>query len=190
MGEVFFTADTHFGHKAMIERRWRPQYSSVAEMDADLIERWNATVRLGDVVWHLGDFALGGQAHFLPIVAQLHGTIHLIAGNHDHVWAGNRQAHKHRPAWLAAGFASIQDFARRRIAGQNVMLSHFPYSGDHVEGEERGAQYRLRDEGLPLLHGHVHTEWSLNGRQINVGVDVNDFRPVPLGTIETIVGQL
>ncbi len=99
MSEVFFTADTHFGHRMLVEKGHRPQYSTVAEMDADLIERWNATVRPGDVVWHLGDFGLGGMVYFLPIVAKLHGTIHLIAGNHDHVWAGNRQAHKHQRHW-------------------------------------------------------------------------------------------
>jgi calcineurin-like phosphoesterase family protein len=186
MAQVHFTADTHFGHVAMIERGWRPQYASVPEMNADLIERWNAAVRPGDVVWHLGDFAMGRISDALPIVGQLHGTVHLIAGNHDPAWSGNRDGYKRHAAWLAAGFATIQSFGRQRIEGGSVMLSHFPYVGDHTE-DERFSQYRLPDLGLPLLHGHVHGKWKRNGRQINVGVDVRDYQPVPLDEIRAEV---
>lgn len=186
MAQVFFTADTHFGHRAMVEKGWRPQYSSVEAMDADLIERWNTTVRPGDTVWHLGDFGMGGAASFLPIVQKLHGTIHLVTGNHDAPWPGNRQAYRHQPVWLAAGFASVQAFARRRIEGQQVLLSHFPYEGDHVE-EDRAEQYRLRDLGLPLLHGHVHSAWQVRGRQVNVGVDVWGFAPVAVERLVEVI---
>jgi calcineurin-like phosphoesterase family protein len=187
--ELFFTADTHFGHRAMIENGWRPQFSTVEEMDEALIERWNLMVGPRDTVWHLGDFGMGGQAKFLPLVPKLHGTIHLITGNHDNPWPGGRQSFKFQSAWLAAGFASVQAYARRNIGGQQVMLSHFPYAGDHV-GEDRAAQYRLRDLGLPLLHGHVHSEWKTRGRQINVGVDVWDFTPLHLSSVETLVKRV
>jgi calcineurin-like phosphoesterase family protein len=50
------------------------------------------------------------------------------------------------------------------------MLSHFPYKGDHKPGD-RYPEWRLRDEGLPLLHGHVHSAFLISGRQYNVGVD-------------------
>jgi calcineurin-like phosphoesterase family protein/diadenosine tetraphosphate (Ap4A) HIT family hydrolase len=182
VADVWFTSDTHFGHRAMIDRGWRPQYASVADMNADLIDRWNTSVRPADTVWHLGDWGLGPAAEHLAILARLHGTIHLVTGNHDKPWPGNRDAHKHQAAWIRAGFASVQAFARRRIAGQQVLLSHFPYEGDHT-GQDRADQYRLRDLGLPLLHGHVHDEWRIRGRQLNVGVDVHDFRPVHLDEV-------
>ena len=54
-----------------------------------------------------------------------------------------------------------------------MLLSHFPYRGDHYE-DDRYEAYRLRDEGLPLLCGHVHHEWKFSGNQRNVGVDVNE----------------
>lgn len=188
MSNVFFTADTHFSHKAMTERAWRPQYTTVADMNDDLIARWNATVGPKDVVWHLGDWGLGGFAQHLPIVSMLHGTIHLITGNHDKCWPALRDSHTWQKAYLDAGFASVQAYARRRVLGQSVMLHHFPYTGggDHTD-EDRFEKYRLPDDGDWLLHGHVHGAFRQRQRQINVGVDVRDFRPVALDTVETIM---
>lgn len=185
-GGVWFTADTHFGHRSMVEKGWRPQYASVADMDADLIEGWNSTVRPTDIVWHLGDFGMGSPDAYLPLVQKLHGTIHLIAGNHDPVWPAHRDSHKRQSTWLAAGFGSVQSFARRRFNGKPVLLSHFPYQGDHTEGD-RYQGYRLHDTGLSLLHGHVHSAWKQHGRQVNVGVDVWGMRPVALDVVGALL---
>lgn len=67
-------------------------------------------------------------------------------------------------------------------------MEAFPYSGDHTE-EDRFEKYRPIDEGLWLLHGHVHCAWSVNGRQINVGVDVRDFTPISILEIKKIILQ-
>lgn len=63
-------------------------------------------------------------------------------------------------------------------------MSHLPYhnSGDHTPGN-RYNEYRLPNEGLPLLCGHVHDAWKFQGNQFNVGVDVNDFKPVSANTV-------
>ncbi len=53
---IFFTSDTHFGHKDIIDYYKRP-YASVEEMDAALEKNWNETVKPNDKVYHLGDFA-------------------------------------------------------------------------------------------------------------------------------------
>ena len=190
MSDVWFTSDTHFGHRMLIERGYRP-FSTVQDMDEALATAWNEIVKPDDVVWHVGDWSMGGPGWFgraagVGWVSQLHGHVHLITGNHDKPWPGNRDAHKHQAAWLAAGFKTIQAFARRRINGQQVLLSHFPYEGDHTD-DDRATQFRLPDLGLPLLHGHVHEAWKVRGRQINVGVDVWDFRPVHLDTIATLL---
>lgn len=185
-GGIWFTADTHFGHKAMARtgKGWRP-FDTLAEHDEHLIQQWNASVRPGDQVWHLGDVGMGHEQSTLACVARLNGTKHLIAGNHDPVWSGHRQSHRHQRAWMSL-FESVQTFARRRIGkGENFLLSHFPYSGDHVS-EDRFAEFRLRDTGLWLLHGHVHDEWAVRGRQVNVGVDVRCWRPVSLDEVVSI----
>lgn len=187
---VFFTADTHFSHRSMVERKWRPQYSTVAEMDEDLIARWNETVGPKDVVWHLGDWALGNPVQHLTLVNRLHGRKHLVTGNHDKCWPAFRDAHAWQQAFLEAGFASVQAFARRRVLGKSVLLNHFPYEVDDRH-QDLFSEYRPVDTGLWLLHGHVHTEWRVRGRQINVGVDApgNDFRPVSLEQITAIIEE-
>ena len=179
---VWFTSDTHFDHDKVAGLRG---FASPAEHDEYVVEQWNATVRPGDQVWHLGDVGMGRLLRFADRLRQLNGEIHLVTGNHDEPWPGLRQSHKHQRAWLEH-FASIQAYARRKVAGQNVLLCHFPYTGDHTD-EDRATQYRLPDEGLFLIHGHVHDLWRLNGRQFNVGVDVNDMRPVHLDTIAAVV---
>lgn len=186
---VWFTADTHFRHRNLIAKGHREGFDTIEDHDQALIERWNDRVRRDDTVWHLGDFAMGPARDFLPIVAQLHGTIHLVTGNHDAPWPANRDSAKHQRVWLDAGFASVQAFARRKVAARDVLLSHFPYEGDH-KPEDRASQYRLRDEGLPLIHGHVHCLWWARNRQLNVGVDVNDFQPVPLALVEDWVSEV
>ena len=50
---VFFTADTHFGDHRTINIQKRP-FANVMEMDAALIERWNAVVGPDDVVEPVG----------------------------------------------------------------------------------------------------------------------------------------
>lgn len=80
--ERFITADTHFGHSNIIGYCNRP-FSDVKEMDGALIQNWNSVVGKGDVVYHLGDFAMGKKDFITNIVSRLNGEIHLIKGNHD-----------------------------------------------------------------------------------------------------------
>ena len=54
MANVFFIADTHFGHANVIKFCARP-FASVEEMDETLIENWNAKVKGCDTVFVLGD---------------------------------------------------------------------------------------------------------------------------------------
>ncbi len=183
---VWFTADTHFGHRKVAELR---NFPDLDEHDSYIIESWNDVVKPNDTVWHLGDVGMNPK-HFFPFLHWLNGTIHLVAGNHDQVWPGHRDAHKHQQLWLTK-FASVQAFARRNINGRQVLLSHFPYSGDHYPVERYG-EYRLHDEGKWLLHGHVHDLWKVNGRQINVGLDRWDLAPVSLEDVhaQIIVSEM
>ncbi len=186
MSEVWFTADSHFGHRALVENGWRSGYANVAEMDEDLIKRWNAVVDKRDTVWHLGDWGLGSPMHHLQIVKRLNGIKHLVPGNHDKCWPARREAYQWQGKFLEAGFSTVQAFARRKILGQTVMMSHFPYIGDHVD-TDRFSEFRPVNTGDWLLHGHVHREWRVRGRMINVGVDVNEFQPISLPEIEEIM---
>lgn len=58
-----------------------------------------------------------------------------------------------------------------------AMFSHFPYDGDS-HGEDRYGDLRPERSEMPLIHGHIHGERKIAGNQYNVGVDVNEFKPV------------
>lgn len=193
---VWFTSDQHFGHGRLLE--FSPArgaaFPTVGEMNARLVQNWNAVVQPDDTVWVLGDVDMHGKNATLALVEQLVGTKILISGNHDACWAGVRDGWKNRDLYLAAGFAAVMDFAvttlpplRPQAPATRVLLSHFPYAGDSHD-EDRYSQFRLRDEGIPLLHGHAHEAFRARRTRkgtwgINVGVDWWDYAPVSAVTL-------
>ena len=52
-------------------------------MNETIISNWNNTVGQDDIVFHLGDFCLGGSAEWTRMLDRLNGRIYLIMGNHD-----------------------------------------------------------------------------------------------------------
>ena len=80
--KVFFTSDTHFYHGNIIRFCNRP-FKDVETMNETIISNWNNTVGQDDIVFHLGDFCLGGSAEWTRILNRLNGRIYLIMGNHD-----------------------------------------------------------------------------------------------------------
>jgi len=183
----FFTADLHLGHRNIIEYCARP-FGDVEEMNAALIERWNAAVSPQDEVFVLGDFALGQLSQTLPLVAGLRGRKVLLAGNHDRCWSGHKKGvEAGTRLYLDAGFDEIrQGVVPLNVGGMAVRACHFPYRGDSL-GRDRYLDHRPVDEGSWLLHGHVHEKWKVRDRMINVGVDVWDYTPVPEHVIADLI---
>lgn len=187
MGTLWVSSDTHCGHKTrMPDFRG---FDSIEEHDDVIQQRWNKKVKKNDTVIHFGDVGCGCKdTYTLDWVRRLNGEIHLIAGNHDSVWPGHRDAHKHQRKWLEV-FASVQAYGRRRIARQNILMAHLPYVGDHTP-EVRYPEFRLPNTGMLLLHGHVHDKWLTNGNQINVGLDVWGLQPVLFDDVISLAKQL
>lgn len=179
---TYFTSDLHLGHRFVAGLRG---FDSADEHDEAIVKRWKHHVTDGDDVWVLGDLAASSPDAALEIIGSLPGRKHLISGNHDKVHPMHRDAHKHQRKYLEV-FESVQPFARRKIGEHYVLLSHFPYSTDR--DEPRYVQYRLRDEGMYLLHGHTHSsEVVTSAREFHVGVDAWDLYPVSLETIHAIM---
>lgn len=159
--------------------------------DEVLAANWDGVVGKNDVVWVLGDLCLSGTAvtnNALDWVKSRPGRKHLISGNHDNCFPGtNRDFAKWMPRYLEV-FETVQPFARKKIAGKNVLMSHFPYSGDHTV-TERFTQWRLPDMGEWLLHGHTHTAEKIRGKMIHVGVDAHNFTPVSMEKIFRMVSS-
>ena len=80
--KVFFTSDTHLYHGNIIRFCNRP-FKDVDMMNETIISNWNNTVGQDDIVFHLGDFCLGGSAEWTKMLDRLNGRIYLIMGNHD-----------------------------------------------------------------------------------------------------------
>jgi calcineurin-like phosphoesterase family protein len=78
---IYFTADTHFSHDAIIRFCDRP-FRDAQAMDDALVANWNRRVGPDDTVFHLGDFCWR-KGDGLSLLAQLRGRKHLILGNHD-----------------------------------------------------------------------------------------------------------
>jgi calcineurin-like phosphoesterase family protein len=174
MPRRFFTSDTHLGHALMMQTRG---FASIEEHNAAVISRWNKEVRPEDTVFLLGDAVMGRRRDTLPLFYQMNGTKHLISGNHDDCWPGHANAWTHAAEYLRV-FASVQPFMRLSINGQLVLLSHFPYAVDRSE-DPRFTQYRLKDEGAWLLHGHTHSSLRrTSAREIHVGMDAWELVPV------------
>lgn len=180
---IWFTSDPHYHHKKVIGFCGRP-FATVEEMNEALIERWNECVRPEDTVYVLGDFCFGGAGKQSEILKRLNGYKILIKGNHD------ERAHK----MLKYGFDEVHYEMLTHIPGLGkVRLSHYPYGPTNIfwrllfwwKGWDlRHLDWRPKDTGDVLLHGHVHTVWKVKGRQINVGVDCWDYRPVSVDTIK------
>jgi calcineurin-like phosphoesterase family protein len=158
---AFFTSDTHFGH-AGARALYRRPFASVAEMDAAMLARWNASVGPEDEVWHLGDFALGLDAtRMAALLAGLNGRKHLVSGNNDGAATAG-----------LAGWASVQAYREIELDGVGLVLCHYPFR-----------TWRNMHRGWLNLHGHSHGRLAPMPRQADVGVDVWEFRPVTLAEI-------
>jgi calcineurin-like phosphoesterase family protein len=180
MSDIWLTSDTHFGHANIIKYsdrphhafQKRPRYATVEEMNAEFVENINARVKPRDVLYHLGDVAMGSIDGWSQHIRALNGLRRCVAGNHDPT----------KQKLLDAGFhfAADQEYIVHR--GLVLWLAHIPLSGDPWRGK------LVRPEPLMpydiALCGHVHEKWKIGPRgEINVGVDVWEYRPVHIDEV-------
>lgn len=169
--DIFFTSDTHFGHKAMSDRFRVGKYlydanvdkSRKDAMDAHMIELWNKTVPKHGLVFHLGDVAFRNRKEADGVLYQLHGEIHLCPGNHD----GDLRTDR---------FSSVNDYLEVSIGlphgeVQRLVLAHYALRS-----------WNRMHYGAWNLHGHSHGNLSPFGKQLDVGVDCElvtpELRPI------------
>jgi calcineurin-like phosphoesterase family protein len=161
----WFISDTHFSHTNIIRYTGRP-FQSVNEMDQRLIENWNALVESQDTIFFLGDFGLGTTEFLTSVCARLHGIKICIRGNHD---ASPAKMH-------AIGFALVLESAFIKIGRHQVELVHIP-------SQPAPSHFQL--------HGHVHEKRpnKLVDRQLNLSVEVWDYKPVSEKTIIALLDR-
>ena len=203
MKTVWFTADTHFGHKRIpfYARRffcldeqereraesesdsfrsgWSPSQESVDRMDDHMIDRINSLVAKEDILWHLGDFCWGHGDRLVENARRYRERINcsnvsLVLGNHDSEAMGRFFRECHRSCEI-------------KVRHKHIVLSHYAYSF-----------WNKSHHGSWMLYGHAHgtaESWMdeyMPGRfSMDVGVDnvakvFGEYRPVSFEEIGTL----
>lgn len=194
MTNTFFSSDFHLGHRLVSGIRGFRHPDGEPDTDAHdaaVAKNWRKVVKPADTVWVHGDIAVRDPAYALSVIDSLPGVKHLIMGNHDVCSSIHPNGYKHVAQYLEV-FESVQAYARFRLRGRDVLMSHYPYLGgdgdDHTE-IARYQQWRLPNHGAWLLHGHTHMadQRFHDGNQIHIGLDAWDLTPVNIGTIDKII---
>lgn len=203
----FFTSDPHYQHKNVIKYCKRPFTSNldklkdltfvhpnalnvavekdVIEMNEALIANWNSVVTPQDEVIVVGDFSLS----FRPVelyTHRLNGRKILVAGNHDMCHPSCKKAKtleqqkKWADKYIHYGWVEVHLKLELDLPGIGMVnVSHLPYKGGGDSGaEERHEKHRLDNDGRWLICGHVHESWKIKDKQLNVGVDVWNYKPI------------
>jgi calcineurin-like phosphoesterase family protein len=190
---LFFTSDTHYNHANICSAttNWENEsgrnvrdFSSLAIMNANLIDNINGLVREQDILIHLGDWSFGGFESIAAFRNQIAcKTIHLVLGNHDHHIKNNKEGIKDL-------FASVSEYRYLTVVEQakskqapatkhRFILSHYPI-----------ASWQDMGQGVMHLHGHVHLPNHLRvgpGKMMDVGVDGNGLVPINLEEVLSIL---
>ncbi len=143
--------------------------SNIHLMNEELIKNWNSLIKTEDIVYHLGDFALGPKNLQQRLCNSLNGTKILIRGNHDN--SARRM--------LDIGFSEVHRQLILKLDNAPPMtLIHNPA--------------HLPNPTTPIvLHGHIHSKGKFSLRNgvkfLNIGVDVWNLKPI---TLETILKEI
>lgn len=183
MTQHYYTADLHLGHGKVAKIRG---FQSTAEHDQTIMTSLAKALKEGDHLWILGDIS-GGKTEEYALGAlfdyqvEYGVSLHLVPGNHDSIHPMHRHSErKHRQ--FRTVFDSVDSMGTFRHNRDKVLLSHFPYAGDR--GEDRYPEYRLKDTGKPIVHGHTHSREQIGysdkgSLQICVSLDAWGMKPVP-----------
>lgn len=205
MRNVWFTADTHFGHKKIpfyakrkfclddnearvletmwqnknMQNEWEPSWASISRMDDYLIRRINENVKSDDILWHLGDFCYGKKGGMENAARKYRERINC---RNVFLVAGNHDSPITRRV-----FSSCYDTYELKINSTHIVLSHYAQ-----------AFWNKSHRKSWMLYGHAHgsaEQWmddNMPGRlSMDVGVDnifriLGEYRPISFEEISSI----
>lgn len=166
---VWFTSDTHYGHGNVISYSNRP-FDDERDTQEHLILNWNACVKPGDLVYHLGDFALCDEDRAIKIAKRLQGQKYLIFGNHD---KRLRKSKEFLFQWIWA-----RDLEQISVADQKIVLCHYAM-----------LTWNQSHRGAWQLHGHSHGSLKADAHALraDVGVDCWSYLPVSFEEVRALM---
>lgn len=163
--KIFIYSDPHFGHKNVIKYANRP-FSSINEMNSQLIKNFNKVVGHDDVVYILGDFSFLNTISTTEILKSLNGYKFLIKGNHDT---------KTNSAYRKMGFVEVYD--KPILLLNKYLLSHEP------------VEFYIGSSAINI-YGHLHDKAENNTRyEFCACVEKTDYKPVSLEYIENYLKE-
>lgn len=173
---IWFTADTHFGHKNIAGKavsKWKDGYrnfGSLRQMDDEFLYQINKHVDKNDTLYHLGDFCWERPIAYRNAINCK--EIHLVYGNHDKI---SKYVHL---------FDSISPYLKVSFRETTFCLFHYAM--------------RVWDKshhGSIHLYGHSHNSIDNNwGKSMDVGVDAiyglkGEYRPISLDEVIKIMSK-
>lgn len=174
--KIWFTADYHLLHTNVIKYDSRP-FETVEQMTAIIIQNHNELVKPDDIVFNLGDFALGNSQQAYNILRQLNGRHILIKGNHEKTVIDNSK--------LRNAFEGIFDYLEITVhepklykEQQIICLFHYPIH-----------EWNVAHHGAWMLHGHSHgaDNYDSSFKILNVGIMLNNYKPFSYKQIKDIM---
>lgn len=182
---IWFTADTHFGDRSMINGdaddtcNWsgiKRDFRSVADMDCHLIDRINDCVKQDDVLYHLGNFCSDkGSLSYWYMLGEYRRLINckyivFIPGVFD-------RKHYIRK-YYSDVFFNLYNYHEITSDGRHFCLFHYPIR-----------DWNGLNNGSIHLHGNTYGKMECKGKSLDVGVDNiyklfgGDYRPVNINEV-------
>lgn len=201
--QLWFFSDPHYDHKNICygtttwgvsdpktglfvrdKERTRP-FENLENMNWLLVQNINNSVKENDILICLGDWSFNGfdniQKFRDRIICK---NIHLVLGNHDHHIERNKNdiqsifSSVHQYLWLdvkwSKGISKLE-----KVYRQSFVCFHYPI-----------ASWNGMNDGVIHLHGHVHLPHEhrvSQGKAMDCGVDGNNFKPISLDEIMSIM---
>lgn len=163
---IYLSSDLHLGHdKDFI---WKNRgFSSVEEMNEEIVKRFNEILTEDDRLYLLGDCCMGPNDISMPYLEKIKGHKYLIIGNHDTV--NKIMEYKNRNI-----FEDIEFGDRIKYKKKMFELSHRPMLMGNGSNEK-----------IWNLHGHTHQLHAFDSVPLcyNVGVDAHDCYPISIEKI-------
>lgn len=196
MKNIFFTSDTHYGHKNIVRgcTNWEGDldrcrdFDTLQEHNEALINNINNVVKNDDTLYHLGDWSFGGFSNILEFKRRIKcKEVHLICGNHDTSIENNRDG-------IQGAFSSVQHYKEVKVDKHHFILSHYAmrvWSKSHhgsimLYGHSHGTLDERKPEfTCPTWIGDDY--FIKNYKTMDVGVDTNMLYPYHIDEILMIM---
>lgn len=168
---IWLCSDFHFCHDK--EFVWKARgFSSIDEMNNEIVRRFNLFVKPNDIVYILGDCMLKDNITGIKFLSDLKGIKYLAYGNHD----TNERLSLYEDAHI---FEDIQFGYRFKYNKCSFWLSHYPMKMGNYKDKHPTWN----------LSGHTHSTESIDGDDsiYNVAMDAHNCFPI---SIEQIMAEI